>query len=103
MTFLDDMAGRDLAILETLDGREITYTPQGGEPRIISGMLQEFTEMVQGESVEVIGSSPVLSVRSCDVPEIQAGDGFTVSGVNYEVVAVQPDNENMTELKLEKL
>ncbi len=43
MPFIDDMHGHHQTLLDTLDGREVTYTPQGGSPRAISGMLQEYT------------------------------------------------------------
>lgn len=108
MTFIENMQGRDLAILQALDGREITYIPSNGNPlngnaRIISGMLQEFTEMVAGESVEILSSDPVLSVRTIDIPEIQVGDVFTIDGQDYEVSVIRPDNEGLTQLILEVL
>jgi len=103
MAFIEDMQERDLALLQTLDGREITYTPDGGSPRVISGMLQEFSELTGGETVDVVVAKPVLSVRTIDIPEIQAGDSFTVGGNDYEVAVVSPDNEGITELILEKL
>ena len=103
MAFIEDMQERDLALLQTLDGREITYTPDGGSPRTVSGMLQEFTELTGGESVGVVVAKPVLSVRTIDIPEIQAGDSFTVGGNDYEVAVVSPDNEGITELMMEKL
>lgn len=46
MAFIDDMQERDLALLQALDGREVTYRPLVGVPRVISGMLQEFTELM---------------------------------------------------------
>ena len=63
MPFIEDM--------QALDGREIIYTPSGGMPRTITGMLQEFTELVDGESVDVVATAPVLSVRAIDVPNIK--------------------------------
>ena len=74
MAFIEDMQGRDLALLQTLDGREVTYTPSVGVPRIISGMLQSYAEVAGGESVDVIINAPILSVRTADVPEIAEGD-----------------------------
>ena len=103
MPFIDDMHGHHLSILEALDGREVTYTPDGGSSRTVSGMLQEFTELTGGETVDVVVAKPVLSVRTIDIPEIQAGDTFTVGGSDYEVAVVSPDNEGITELMMEKL
>lgn len=103
MSFIDDMQERDLSLLQTLDGREVTYTPSGGIARAISGMLQEFTEIVNNGSVDVMATHPVLSVRAVDIPEIATDDAVTVAGVNYKVTSIRPDNEGIIELILEKL
>jgi len=103
MSFLDDMRLHDLSLLQTLDGRVVTYTPDGGTPRVIAGMLQEFSEMVSGESVDITSSHPVLSVRTADIPEIQTADQFQIDGQEYAVQVIRPDNEGITELILEKL
>lgn len=103
MSFISDMQERDLALLQTLDGRLIIYTPGGGLPRNIIGMLQEFTEIVNQGSVDVMATHPVLSARSIDIPEIATDDGIAVDGVNYKVSSIRPDNEGIIELILEKL
>lgn len=103
MPFIDDMAQHDLSLLEKLDGRVVTYTPDGGSPRTLSGMLQEFTEMVGGESIDVVGSNPILSVRTADIPEIATGDQISVGGQDYEAQVIRPDSEGITEIILEKL
>lgn len=103
MAFIEDMQERDLALLQALDGREVTYTPAGGMPRTVSGMLQEFTELTGGETVDVVVAKPVLSVRTIDIPEIQVGDLFTIETQDYEVAVVSPDNEGITELMMEKI
>lgn len=103
MSFLDYMRLHDLSLLQTLDGRVVTYTPDGGTPRVLPGMLQEFSEMVSGESVDITSSRPVLSVRTADIPEIQTADQFQIDGQDYEVQVIRPDNEGITELILEKL
>lgn len=100
---MDDMHGHHLTILNALDGREVTYTPDGGTPRVLSAMLQAFSELVNGDSVDVVVANPVLSVRTQDIPEIQTGDQFTVDGADYEVAVIRPDSEGITELILEKL
>lgn len=103
MGFIDDMADHHLSILEALDGREVTYTPEGESPRTISGLFQAYSELTGGESVDVVISSPVLSVRTQDIPEIAVGDQFTIEAVDYEVAVIRPDEEGITELTLEKL
>lgn len=103
MTFMDDMHGHHLNLLEKLDGREVIYTPDGGSPRPVTGMFQAYSELVGGESVDVVVNNPVLSVRTADVPEIATGDAFTVDGTEYEVAVIRPDSEGITELIMEKL
>lgn len=103
MGFIDDMADHHLSILDRLDGREITYTPNGGASRVLSGLFQAYSELTGGESVDVVISSPVLSVRTQDIPEIAVGDQFSIEAVDYEVAIIRPDEEGITELTLEKL
>lgn len=103
MPFIDDMHDHHLSLLQTLDGREVIYTPQAGSPRTIAGMLQEYTELTGGETVDVVVSNPVLSVRTTDIAEIAVGDQFTVDAQDYEVTVISPDHEGITELTLEKL
>ncbi len=103
MPFIDDMHGHHLSLLNTLDGREVTHTPQGGSPRAISGMLQEYSELTGGETVDVVVSNPMLSVRTTDLPELQVGDQFTVDTQDYEAVVISPDHEGITEITMEKI
>jgi hypothetical protein len=101
MPFIDDMTERDLAILQALDGREVTFIPDGGASRIISGMLQALSELVPGDSVEVVASAPILSVRVIDVPELDVDDCFIIDGKRYRAAVIKPDNEGMIEIRLE--
>ena len=103
MSFMDDMRLHDLSLLQTLDGRVVTYTPDGGEPRVLSGMFQAFTEVTGGETVDVVVARPILSVRTIDVPELQTGDIFSIDGQEYETAVIRPDSEGITEIMLEKL
>jgi glutamate dehydrogenase/leucine dehydrogenase len=103
MPFINDMHSHHLSIFEMLDGREVIYAPDGGSPRALSAMLQEYSEIYGGESVDIISSKPVLSARTADIPEIQTGDVFEIDGASYEAQAIRPDSEGITELTLEKL
>ncbi len=103
MPFIEDMQERDLALLQVLDGREVVYTPLVGAPRLLFGMLQAYSELVGGESVDVVVNQPILSVRTSDIPEIQVGDNFNIDNQDYEVAVIRPDSEGITELMLEKL
>lgn len=103
MSFMDSMAAHQLSIIEALDGRQVTYHPEVGTPRVIPAMLQSFSELVEGDSVDVVSRQPILSVRTIDIPDIQIGDQFTIAGDSYEVAIVRPDSEGITELFLERL
>ncbi len=103
MSFIKNMMDHDLALLQTLDGQYIVYTPKTGSPRVIDGMLQEHTQMVYGQSVDVVATQSVLSVRSIDLPDIQTGDKIAVDSQTYEIAIIRPDNEGIIELVLEKL
>lgn len=101
MPFLNDMHGHHLSLLQALDGREMFYTPAGGAIRAITGMFQAYSQLVGGETVDVLVNNPVLSVRTDDVPEIATGDSITIDGKDYEVAVIRPDSEGITELILE--
>lgn len=103
MSFMNDMQLHDLSLLQTLDGRVVTYTPNGGESRVFAGMFQAFTEVTGGETVDVVVARPILSVRSANIPEIQTGDRFSIDGQEYEAAVIRPDSEGITEIMLEKL
>ena len=103
MSFIKNMQEHDLALLQTLDGQYIIYTPKQGNPRVIDGMLQEHTQIIPGGHIEVIATHPVLSVRSIDLPEVQTGDKIAVDNNNYRVAVIRPSNEGIIELILERL
>ena len=101
MTFLQDMDQHHLAIMESLDGREVIYTPQGGSPQTITGLFQNYTEMLGSENVDIVFSRPVLSVRTFDIPNIQTGDHIEIDSVSYSIAVIRPDSEGITEIMLE--
>ena len=80
MTFLQDMDQHHLAIMDNLDGREVIYTPQGGLPQTITGLFQNYTEMLGSDNIDVVSSQPVLSVRTVDIPNIQTSDYIEIDG-----------------------
>ena len=101
MTFLQDMDQHHLAIMDKLDGREVIYTPQDGSPQTITGLFQNYTEMLGSDNVDIVSSQPVLSVRTIDVPNIQTGDHIEIDGASYSIAVIRPDSEGITEIILE--
>lgn len=103
MSFVDNMDTHHLSLLQALDGRTIRYVPQHKPSYLITGMFQSFTELAEGESIDLVTTSPVLSVRSSDVPDISANDKMVIDQKEYKVSIVKPDSEGITELLLEAL
>jgi hypothetical protein len=100
MSFIEDIELHNISLLRKLDGRKFLYTPRGGRSRIIDGILQESSEFASGQSVNIVVSHMMLSVRSCDVLGIMVGDEFSFGTRNYEVSIIRPDSGGITELTL---
>lgn len=49
----------------------------------------------------VAGSTPVLLVRSADVPAVTRGDAVVLNATSYTVADIQPDGQGLTRLILE--
>jgi hypothetical protein len=103
MSFVKNMQDHDLALLQTLDGQYIIYTPKQGKPRVIDGMLQTRAALIPGWSIEMISTETILQVRAIDSHDMQVGEKIAVDNNTYEIASIRPDNEGITELVLEKL
>jgi hypothetical protein len=103
MGFMEEMHMHHKSLFQALDGRMITYIPQGKEARLLPALFQAFTEVAGGETVDVVMARPILSVRTGDVSGVQTGDVFFIDGQDYEAAVIQPDSEGITEIRLEKL
>ena len=103
MGFVKNMMEHDLALLQTLDGQYIIYTPKQGKPRVIDGMLQTRAALIPGGHVEMVSTEVILSVRSIDSHDMQVGEKIAVDNNTYEIASIRPDNEGIAELLLEKL
>lgn len=103
MSFIKNMIDHDLTLLQALDGQYIMYMPKNGKSKVIDGMLQERSSFIPGGHVEMVSTESILSVRSIDSIDMQAGDKIAVDTQTYEIVVIRADNENITELLLEKL
>lgn len=100
MNFIKNMDSHHLSILQMLDGREFSYIPQWGAPRAINGFLQAHSELIDGDSVDIVTKKTMLYIRTIDAPEIVIGDEFVVEDKSYKVSVIIPDEEGMTQLTL---
>lgn len=103
MSFVKNMQDHDLALLQTLDGQYIIYTPKQGNPRVIDGMLQTRASLIPGGHVEIVTTETILQVRAVDGNDMQVGEKIAVDNNTYEIASIRADNEGITELVLEKL
>jgi len=103
MSFMKNMQEHDLSMLQALDGEYILYTSKQGKQRVIDGMLQIRGSFIPGGTVEMVATESVLSVRSIDAQDMQVGDKIAVDDKAYEIAAIRPQMEGISELVLERL
>ena len=98
----DDMR---LQFLKDFGVTDCTFTniSAGTNATITALLRKEYVEVeVEGE-VGLESNAPFAFFRTSDVPNIQQGDAFGISGTIYTVVEVMPDGEGMTDLGLRTL
>lgn len=93
------------AFLSTDDfGDEAAYTPSGGSPVMLTGILNSPHLNVQLNDVPVSDSAPTFLCRSADLPNGarggDAGDTLAIGSTTYRVTDLQPDGTGMTLLTL---
>lgn len=101
MGFVDNFNSHLDSMLEGL-GEEAIYTPDGGSPVTIRGIFDSAYVAIEGESVQITGTSPRFTCKSSDIPNIQTGDALAIYSKNYSVVEVQPDGAGVTQILLEE-
>jgi len=103
MSFMKNMYEHDLSLFQTLDGEYILYTSKQGKQRVIDGMLQTRASFIPGGTVEMVATESALSLRSIDAQDMQIGDKIAVDSDTYEIAAIRPQTEGISELVLERL
>ncbi len=84
-----------LAILEAVGAEDVLVDSK----RIRAVFETEFVEAVLAEE-GVESSSPELTCRACDVPNVAHGSTVVARSVNYTVRGIQPDALGMVTLIL---
>ena len=73
-------------------GVDTTWTPLVGSPKSIKGVYSNSPSVVNLATGEVGSVNPTVSFAAGDVANIVEGDAVTVGGINYTIVALDPDS-----------
>ncbi len=75
---------------------QIDYTPVDGVPvEDVAGVFTSAYQAVLAAGIDVESARPMVSLAATDCPTAQQGDQFTIGGVEYQAVEVQPDSFGM--------
>lgn len=87
MGLFDGLTGIAAAVL----GDPVSYTPSGGEARLVQSILRRSPVRAQApDGVEVLITAPSWRVRADLVPEIARNDRVSLGGRDYRVVNLWP-------------
>jgi hypothetical protein len=81
-------------------GKTATVTIDGSSSNIKVIHNQEYFD-IPGETVDLVGSQPIVHCRTSDVVGISTDDTISIDSVTYNVVNVQPDNTGVSVLILQ--
>ncbi|QDP51773.1 MAG: hypothetical protein GOVbin1578_36 [Prokaryotic dsDNA virus sp.] len=82
-------------------GKNATVSINGTSSSIKVILNNEYFE-IPGESVNIDGTQPIATCRSSDIANLDTDDSITIDSVTYNIKNIQPDNEGITELILQK-
>lgn len=103
MGFRDDFAARDTAIFLAL-GDTVTWTPAGGAAVFLTAFFEnQYYESNAGGYAETVGSRPVVTFKTIDVPNIARNDAVVFGGMNYTVKTLEPTSDGLTLCELSKI
>jgi len=81
-------------------GKSATVTINGSASAIKVIHNQEYFD-IPGDSVDVVGSQPIVHCRTSDIANIDTNDSIVIDSTTYNIVNIQPDNTGITVLVLE--
>jgi len=68
-----------------------TYTPQGGQAKIINGDFRNDFQMAQVLGIDIESASPAFECKLTDISGVRHNDTLVISGVTYYIQGIQPD------------
>tara|TARA_R110002073_G_scaffold120601_1_gene262645 strand:- start:19583 stop:19891 length:309 start_codon:yes stop_codon:yes gene_type:complete len=94
------MAGRVFAgmprVFGQALGQSVTYSPVTGAPATVQGVFSaDYYAALAGGELQAESAKPTISLALADCPDKAQGDAFTIDGVSYVTVEVQPDSFGM--------
>lgn len=82
-------------------GEDITYTPDGGSPTVITGFFQSPDTIPEsGTDINFESIGPQVTCKAVDVPTPGHLDTVLVRGVTYTVKQVEVDESSLVVLHL---
>lgn len=102
MGFRENFAAIDTAIFSAL-GDTVTWTPAGGAAvSVLAFFENQYYESNAGGYAEAVGTRPMVTFKTVDVPNIARGDAVAFGGVNYALKTLEPTSDGLTLCELYK-
>lgn len=80
-------------------GRDFIWTPQGGSPTTVKGILNyNYLDTTGGVGIQTHHAD--VTVEAADVPNIDTGDAWADGSQNYVISALEPDGEGLIDIIL---
>jgi hypothetical protein len=81
---------------------DVIYAPQGNNPVTIQGIFHKDYLKVLAAEMIVESSTPMVVLRSADVPNLAHGDKLSFDAVDYKVVEIQAVPSGVVRCGLER-
>ena len=77
-------------------GEDVTYTPSGGGPTVITGFFQSPDVIPEsGIDINFESTGPQVTLKAADAPTPSHLDLFTIRGIAYTVKQVEVDESSL--------
>ena len=77
-------------------GKAIDYCPAEDETRQLMAIIKQPDIISEFGESRILSSSLIIEIRKAEAPIIQAGDGFIIDGITYQIqgeaISHDPDN-----------